>query len=260
MASPIRQPKGSSNGGEFAPSTAGKTDIPTAKPVSSFSPRSQATAPENGDKLQSIIDAFQKKHGRAPVIGLDLDGTTASMVGGFRKVMADKNGITHEEALTTLGEPDKYNMWTGERAWFESKEDFLNQFQSAERDGLYRDLPAYEGAPEVINSLIANGFAVKAVTARSEDYNADTAHWLESQGIPVDEILHPGHTKHQVEGIDIFFDDAPGVISGLAEHQRKVIIFNQAWNENEPVDNEEHTRRVNGWGIEGLSQALEELL
>lgn len=174
--------------------------------------------------------------------------------------MAERNGITHEEALETLGEPDKYNMWTGERAWFESKEDFLNHFQSAEREGLYKTLPAYEGAKEVIDSLIEEGFEIKAVTARSADYNEDTAHWIKSQGIPVEEILHSGHTKHEVEGIDIFFDDAPGVISGLVEHDQKVVIFDHAWNQNETVDHPEHTRRVHGWGAEDIASALEELL
>lgn len=322
MTNPNRHPKGAndSQGGKFAISVEGRDNIPTAGvSVATVNSANKNTTPAGNDKITEIFKNFQEKYGRAPVIGLDLDGTTASMVGGLRKVMAAKNEVSEkvevdcpqcngtgelawradpsdptgqnpmqvqcpcitgkvlvskdfareigaigelssEELVALYPEPDKYAMWTGEKAWFQSKEDFLSQFQSAERDGLYRNLPAYEGAPEVINMLLANGFKIKAVTARSEDYNADTAHWLKSQGIPVDEILHPGHTKHQVEGIDIFFDDAPGVISGLVEHERKVIIFDQAWNENEPVDHLDHTRRVSGWGIDGLSQALDELL
>jgi len=245
----------------FVSSSPIKPEVPTASltsPVTSSDAKQIVL--ETNNKLAEIHAKFKEKHGRAIVIGLDLDGTTASMVGGFRVLMAQKNGITHEEALEQFREPDKYNMWTGEEAWFTTKEDFLTEFQNAEKNGLYRDLPAYEGAKETIDILTAAGFDIKAVTARSADYHEDTAHWITSKEIPVEEIEHSGHTKYQVEGIDIFFDDAPSVISGLVEHSRKVVIFDQPWNENEPVDSTEHTRRVQGWDIKAISSALEELL
>ena len=248
-----------SDNGQFGSLPTRQPQIPTAR-VTLQSIKPVEASGEANDKLADIYSKFKAKHGRAPVIGLDLDGTTANMVGGFRLLMAEKNGLSTEDAHATLREPDKYNMWTGEAAWFTTKEEFIATFQGAEKGGLYRTLPAYEGAKEVIDSLIESGFEVKAVTARSEEYNSDTAHWISSQDIPVDEILHPGHLKHDVEGIDIFFDDAPHVISGLVEHDHKVVIFDRAWNENEAVDEPNHTRRVHGWGIEGITSALEDLL
>lgn len=239
--------------------------LPTRAPIAP-TPKSEIFSAQIGneevpiDNLAAIYSKFKEKHGRAPVIGLDLDGTAANMTGGWRPRVAKARGITDEDALSKLPEPDEYAMWTGEGAWFETKQEFLLDFQAAEKDGMYRNLSPYDGASEVIHRLSQEGFRIKAVTARSVEYNEDTAHWLNNQGLPIEEILHPGMLKSALEDIDIFIDDAPHVINDLVEHERKVVIFDQGYNDHHAVDSPEHTRRISGWSVSGISQALEELL
>jgi uncharacterized HAD superfamily protein len=212
------------------------------------------------NELAKLYARFTATHGRAPIIGLDLDGTTADMTGGWRPRVARARGISDEDAITKLPEPDEYAMWSGQAAWFESKQEFLTQFQLDEKDGMYREFPVYEGASEVIHRLHREGFVIKAVTARSADFNHDTKHWLESQGLPVEEIINPGFEKHTLQDIDIFIDDAPHVINGLVDNQRKVIIFNQEYNGHQAVDSEQYTRRMNGWELSVVTTALADLM
>lgn len=219
----------------------------------------QKASQERND-LAEIYAKFKEKHGRAPVIGLDLDGTTADMVAGFRPRVAQARGIPYEEAVHHLPDPDDYAFDQSTTPWFKDRAEFLTHFQAAEKDGLYRDLPVYEGAIDVLQTLADEGFEIRAVTARSADYNPDTSHWLDSQGIPYKEIINPGFEKHTVEGVDLFIDDAPHVIQKLVDKERKVIIFNQEYNDHHNIDSDEHTRRIVKWNLNTVSEAIGDLL
>ena len=210
--------------------------------------------------LAEIYARFKEKHGRAPVIGLDLDGTTADMVAGFRPRVAEARGISQAEATTHLPDPDDYAFSQSTTPWFKDRAEFLEHFQAAEKTGLYRDLPVYEGAINVLQTLADEGFEIRAVTARSADYNPDTSHWLDSQGIPYKEIVNPGFEKHTVEGVDLFIDDAPHVIQKLVDKERKVIIFTQEYNDHHNIDSDEHTRRITKWSLGTVSEAIGDLL
>lgn len=210
--------------------------------------------------IAGVYAKFKASNGRSPIIGLDLDGTTANMVHGLRAHVAQKRGIAPEEANTQLPEPGEYDFITGETAWFANRDEFLEYFLQAEKDGMYRNLPSYAGALEVLQALIDEGFEIKVVTARSADFNHDTAHWLASQGFPQIPIFNPGTEKHTLEDIDIFIDDAPHVINKLVERDRKVIIFNQDYNGHQVEISETHTRRITGWSLPNLVTALNDLL
>ena len=182
------------------------------------------------------------------------------MTAGFRPRVAKARGINQAEATTHLPDPDDYAYSKSTTPWFRDREEFLEHFQAAEKSGFYRDLPVYDGAIDVLHHLAEKGFRIKAVTARSADYNPDTSHWLDSQGIPYEEILNPGFEKYTVEEVDIFIDDAPHVITGLVERERKVIIFNQQYNDHHNIDSESHTRRIEGWDLDNVAKALNALL
>ena len=235
--------------------------IPVASIVRSTIDSEAKLSKENDhDDILKIYTKFKENYGRAPIIGLDLDGTTANMVHGLRAHVAKNKGMTPAEAEAKLPEPGEYDFVTGETAWFSDRKEFLEHFLSAEKAGMYRDLPAYTGSFEVLQILAKEGFEIKAVTARSADFNPDTAHWLANNGLPKIQIFNPGTEKHTLEDIDIFIDDAPHVINKLVEKGRKVIIFDQAYNGFQVTAPATHTRRIAGWTLSGVASALRDLL
>lgn len=246
--------------GEYATIPLKPTPAPSISNVLSKSIQPSVPAGQEMNDLAKIHARFQEKYGRAPVIGLDLDGTTADMTAGLRPRVAEARGIDQANAEAELPDPDDYAYSKSTKPWFRDREDFLEHFHAAEKAGFYRDLPVYDGAIDVLHSLAEQGFRIKAVTARSSDYNSDTSHWLNSQGIPYEEILNPGFEKYTVQEVDIFIDDAPHVITGLVERERKVIIFNQEYNNHHDIDSESHTRRIEGWDLDNVAKALEALL
>lgn len=201
--------------------------------------------------LTESVDAFRQVHGRSPVIGIDLDGTTADMVAGLRVRMSAKLGVPDHESDEAFPQPDDYAMRQGENAWFESKADFLDHFVDAERSGLYRELPIYGGAALTLDDLAAHGCELVAVTARSAEHNADTQTWIESMALPLPSIINSGFTKHAVEGVDVFLDDAPSVVNGLIGAGHKVVVFEQDYNGEVPAG--ELSQKVPSWGTPVLS-------
>lgn len=252
---PARHPAGQSDGGQFAPDRSGlhAPAAPGHAPVA-YTP---ASTTDPVPELAELYDAFVAEHGRAPVIGLDLDGTTADMVGGLRHRVAVARGVPANHAH--LPDPDDYYMWQGSAPWFASKEDFLAHFQAAERDGMYRSLTTYDGAVDVLRTLAAHGFVIHAVTARSADYNHDTQAWLDTHGIPTANIRNPGFDKHTIDDVDVFIDDAPRVIDGLADAGRKVVVFEQLYNTAAAPD-VAHVERMTRWEIAEVAAALRNLL
>ena len=196
--------------------------------------------------LTASVAVFREVHGRSPVVGIDLDGTTADMVAGLRVRMSAKRGVPDHESDEAFPQPDDYAMWLGENAWFESKADFLDHFGDAERSGLYRELPIYGGAALTLDDLVAHGCELIAVTARSAEHNADTQTWIESMALPLHSIINSGFTKHTVEGVDVFLDDAPSVVNGLIDAGRKVVVFDQDYNGEIPVG--DLSQKVPSWG------------
>jgi phosphoglycolate phosphatase-like HAD superfamily hydrolase len=113
-------------------------------------------------RLASIHRSFLSRYGRNPLIGLDLDGTTADLVAGLREVMSSVWGLSDEERAdpSRLPEPDKYAMWEGEKAWFKDKGEFLLHFRQAEGEGIYRTLPVYAEAGKTLRELKTSGFNI----------------------------------------------------------------------------------------------------
>jgi uncharacterized HAD superfamily protein len=252
MTSYLQDPKT----GKMAGSTAGRDNVPATPgqaPATFANNAPAAHIPE----LADLYDAFVAEHNRPPVIGLDLDGTTADMVANLRGRVAEARGIAADRA--TLPDPDDYLMWQGSAPWFASKEDFLGHFQAAERDGMYRELGTYEGAVEVLRTLAEHGFVIHAVTARSATYNNDTQAWLDAQGIPAIQIRNPGFDKHTLGDVDVFIDDAPHVIDGLANAGRSVVVFEQPYNaDNLPAA--DHVKTMTRWEVQQVANALRALL
>ena len=103
--------------------------------------------------LASAVTRFRETHGRAPAIGVDLDGVTADTVAGLRTWMGDKLGVAEDERLSRFPEPDVYAMWLGENAWFTDMGDFMAHFTHAENAGFYLGLNVYSRAAVTLSSL-----------------------------------------------------------------------------------------------------------
>jgi uncharacterized HAD superfamily protein len=195
------------------------------------------------------VQDMKKKLGRTPNIGLDLDGTTGDFTQHLRSYMGTTKKVPKEEWNSRFPNPDEYAMWTGKNAWYANKQEFFDSFQTAEKLGLYREVPIYDNAVETLHELKQYGFNIKVITARDATFNPDTQYWAEKHKIPFSAIINPGLAKETVKDIDVYVDDAPHVINTLIKHKKKIVIMNHEYNENTPAD-AEYSERVDGWGNE----------
>jgi hypothetical protein len=197
-------------------------------------------------ELTAVLDRFRIAHGRAARIGVDLDATTADTVGGLRTWMGEKLSIPLAERSTRFPDLDQYAMWVGDDAWFVDMSDFLSHFGHAERHGFYLGLAVFDEAVATLLAMENAGCELVAVTARSDEFSPDTREWIASKGLPLATVVHSGFDKHALEGIDLFVDDAPPVVTGLLKAGRSVVVFDQTYNRTIP----EHDggTRTTGWG------------
>lgn len=173
-------------------------------------------------------------------LALDLDQTTGDFIGGFRDYLAKEEGLTPEQALAKYPEPKQYNLVKA--GWFKNTDEFLNRFHAAEKNGLYRNLKAFNGAQKTLMNLVNNkDVKVVVVTARAQKWNADTKAWLKTHRIPATRIIHT-EDKEKVQNIDVYIDDSDKQLKTLSSHGRTVIAFHNLYNEHVNVQN-----RVKKW-------------
>jgi uncharacterized HAD superfamily protein len=130
--------------------------------------------------------------------------------------------------------------------WFTSRDEFVTHFKEAEKRGVYSRIPIYANASETLKELKSLGFRIKVVTARNASFNHDTSAWLKKNAIPYTGLYNPGHAKEEVKDVDVYIDDAPVVINRLLEHQKKVVVMTQKYNETS-INSHDNSRRVKNW-------------
>lgn len=204
------------------------------------------------------VQELREQLGRTPTIGLDLDGTTGDFTHGLRNFMGMKKKIDADKWLHHFPDPEEYAMWKGEKAWYKDRDDFLEHFQEAEANGVYRELPIYDSASETLNLLKDYGFKINVITARTPIYNHDTQHWVQKHRIPYSGIFNYGMEKEKAKNIDVYVDDAPEVISRLIEHNKSVVIMDQLYNDHLETP-EERSKRIQQWG-DSMVEAVFDLL
>jgi len=203
------------------------------------------------------IAELEKTLGRKLTLGLDLDGTTGDFTHGLRTYMGEKLKITKGQWLKKFPSPQEYAMWKGEGAWYSDREDFLNQFQKAETEGLYTRVPVFKHASRTLEDLKNYGFKITVITARNIAYTKDTRAWVRDNKIPTRKVLHLGIEKEKAKNIDVYLDDAPEVISRLIKHEKKIVVMNHLYNKS--IEDHDNIRRTDGWN-ETLVNAVFELL
>ncbi len=163
------------------------------------------------------------------VLGVDLDGVCADYISGFRSVVAKIKGVP-EESLT----PDV--SW-GCREWgIASAEEFDSIHRQAvlDHDMLLRMKPL-EGVVDALWRISDAGVWIRIVTHRlyvnwgHEVTAGHTVRWLDETGIPYRDLCFVA--KKTSVAADAFVEDAPHNIADLRSAGRKVIIFDQPYNQ-----------------------------
>lgn len=159
----------------------------------------------------SSFEEAQKAHEKAlsqsyglstAVVALDLDNTFVNFTDGFRNSLANRYSLSSREALARFPDPVNYSF----RDWFGSSESFLKHLKWSEQRGLYRNLKPFRGAVKAVKGMLkSKKIELKVVTARSPEWNKDTAANLRSLGLPPLEITNL-HDKVNFPA-HVFLDD-----------------------------------------------------
>lgn len=224
------------------------------------------TSPEGISKLRKegrddLAEKFQDRRSRKIAeaeraeriankitLALDLDNTSMKFTNAFRNHLAKKYSLTKEQALEKYPDPKDYSFVVS--GWFKDTNEFLSEFNEAERAGLYTRMKMFPGAKKTIRTLQQKGYTIKVITARTADYNADTKTALRRYRLPYSSIVHTeAKEEHHA---DLFFDDAPKQITTLTQHGKKVVAFRAGYN-----TELKGAGRVNDWSeVERITDKL----
>lgn len=162
-------------------------------------------------------------------LGLDLDNTSGDFTQIMRDHVAAERGMTKEEAIAQLPDPAYYSF--AQSGWFKDTTEFLQALRSAEEQGRYRDMKPYENFKKNIKTLVANGdVELHVITAREQEWNADTRAWLRKHKVPFKTITHT-ESKEDIQHIDAYIDDSDKQLKTLSAHGRTVIAFDNLYNQ-----------------------------
>ena len=162
------------------------------------------------------------------ILGVDLDGVCGDYTRAFRQSVSLAKGIVPWKL--TLDVSWDYTEWG-----INSREEFLALHSDAVAGGLFRNMPAMEGASEALWHLSDNDVWNRIITHRLGSMKGsqarvarDTVDWLDEKDIPYRDLCFVGD-KPQV-GADVYLDDAPTHIGDLQAQGKEVIIFDQPYN------------------------------
>ena len=162
------------------------------------------------------------------ILGVDLDGVCADYTTAFRPLVAQELNVP----LSSLPE---------ERGWDFSEWGLSpNQFQdlhhkAVEDHRMFRSMPVFENASEVLWRLSDAGVWIRIITHRlyvnwgHAVAVTDTVEWLDQARIPYRDICFLGD-KPEVEA-DIYLEDAPHNITSLRNSGNSVIVFDAPYNQ-----------------------------
>lgn len=180
-------------------------------------------------------------------IALDLDNTTADFTGAFRASLAQKYGLSRDEAMEKYPEPIDYSFVKS--GWFKDTNEFLSEFNEAEDAGLYKQMPIFTKARKTIQGLHQQGYTIHFVTARTPKFNDDTKFALRRYRLPYHLLKHTEDKENH--DASLFFDDAPKQINTLTLHGKKVVAYDNRYNVGH-----EGVARVKSWAE--ISAVVEE--
>jgi len=163
------------------------------------------------------------------VLALDVDNTSGDFTESIRNHVMKTQGLTPEQAETLLPSPPTHYSFV-DSGWFTDVNSFLDAFHSAEENGVYSKMKAFDGVSKTLRTLVSNrDVEVRVVTARGNRWNEETRQWLRRHRIPFTSITHT-EDKEKVPGIDVYIDDSDKQINTLQKNGKTVIAFENAYN------------------------------
>lgn len=201
----------------------------------------------------SIPDKYVKQRIGASgyrIVDVDLDGVCADYSAGLLEFMAQRG----EVEMSTVPEPDQYNLAKASGWPFRSIEHYLAVHRQAVKNGLYAKLPIYESAAEELAVLSRNDVHIRIVTHRlflsglHRQVINDTNNWLDTHNLPFMSLCFLGVKDSLTSSLHI--DDSPSIIADLVSMDKKVLIYDQPYNRSLDGD------RMFGWK-NGASKILD---
>jgi uncharacterized HAD superfamily protein len=166
-------------------------------------------------------------------IAIDIDNVIAhtfrDLVRHFNEFMGKKHGV---QEVVDIMRQDKIKMLG---YWFQTW-----------RKKLLTQVTPIEGAIETIREWHPL-HEIRLITSRLPLFNRQTKEWLKFHGIPFQELHHAKEkTKFKkARGFDVFLEDNLAECEILADHCKKVFIFDQPWNQKADLKN--NIIRVKNW-------------
>lgn len=151
------------------------------------------------------------------IVAVDIDGTVADYVNGFRDYIYRNHGIK-------LGYPTMYNL---EKAWPELEGRYWDYHAQAVEDGLLLTLEPYPDAAMVLDVFRRDGTKIHFVTTRMEE--DDTIDWLNMNNFIYDDISF-GVPKISI-GADVVIDDDPIALKEAYARGASVIAPRHPYND-----------------------------
>ena len=162
------------------------------------------------------------------ILGVDLDGVCADYTTAFRPLVAQELNVP----LSSLPEERSWDF----SEWDLSPKEFEDLHHKAVEDHrMFRSMPVFENASEVLWRLSDAGVWIRIITHRlyvnwgHAVAVTDTVEWLDQARIPYRDICFLGE-KPEVEA-DIYLEDAPHNITSLRNSGNSVIVFDAPYNQ-----------------------------
>ncbi|MEM1332129.1 MAG: hypothetical protein AAGG08_01615 [Actinomycetota bacterium] len=161
-------------------------------------------------------------------LGIDLDGVVADFNRGWTDLHNAEFGGSISPAVV-----DRWDCLPEVGGFADMREFWAWASPKKHRASIFRHLPVYEGALEVLERL-ASDHHVVVVTAKPRWAVHDTFAWLSDVGFPTTEV-HVIDDKHLVD-CDVYVDDSPHVLAALLRHRsdRAILRYVRPWNEPAP--------------------------
>lgn len=198
--------------------------------------RGKIVAAENKHDFNKMLEEIESNQ---PVLGLDLDGVVLGYEDGARNDFAASKNLPR----SAFGPMTHYS--TIESGWpLKDEEEFRTLHAQAVENGLYEKLEPLPGAVEAIQRLARDGYKIHVITSRfvrpgqHAEVVRQTMLSLDKIGVPVKSITFTAD-KAQINA-DVYIDDAPYNIESLRNHNKKVVVYGQAYNK-------EYDNRATNW-------------
>jgi uncharacterized protein len=159
-------------------------------------------------------------------IGVDIDGVISD---SYPAWLAELNRY-YGKNITVL---EDYEM----HLVFDVPWDDMNNFFVSNVEKLFEIPKPMKGAKEGIETLLGIGHEIIYITARSQEEEEFTLHWMKKHGIPYEKILFTGF-KSKVDlvkqwNLELFIEDYMVNAKAIAQLGIPVLLLNASYNQGE---------------------------